>query len=144
MIVIEKDKTTVPVAAIKEGTVIDHISPGKALLLLNLLNCMTPERQITVGMNLVSRSKGLKDIIKIEHYELNEKECQKLAIIAPDASINLIHDYKVFKKFKVEIPQELSGIFSCPNRSCITNAERIPTLFTITRFRQKLQLHCRY
>lgn len=141
---VQEGKMTFAVAAIKEGTVIDHIGAGKALLLLQLLNLATEERQVTLGINLPSMSRRIKDIIKVEEYELNGEELHKVAVLAPHASINIIRDYQVYKKFQVEIPEQVSGIFSCPNRSCITHMEPMSTVFTVKKFRQGIQLQCRY
>lgn len=112
------------VSKIKNGTVIDHIRAGFALEILNILG-ITGEEGITVSiaMNVPSNTLGKKDILKIEQRELKKSEWDKIAVIAPNATINLIENYKVVEKTKVELPEEVKGILNCPNPTCISRKE---------------------
>jgi aspartate carbamoyltransferase regulatory subunit len=110
------------VTPIKDGTVIDHITPGRALKVLRILKI--PESTssvVSVAMN-VSGKMGKKDIVKVENRELDPKELDKIALIAPKATINIIRDYEVAKKHKVILPDEVVGIAKCSNPTCISNA----------------------
>ena len=110
------------VTPIKDGTVIDHITPGRALKVLRILKI--PESTssvVSVAMN-VSGKMGKKDIVKVENRELDPKELDKIALIAPKATINIIRDYEVIKKHKVVLPNEVIGIAKCSNPTCISNA----------------------
>jgi aspartate carbamoyltransferase regulatory subunit len=110
------------VTPIKDGTVIDHITPGRALKVLRILKI--PESTssvVSVAMN-VSGKMGKKDIVKVENRELDPKELDKIALIAPKATINIIRDYEVAKKHKVVLPDEVIGIAKCSNPTCISNA----------------------
>jgi aspartate carbamoyltransferase regulatory subunit len=110
------------ITPIKDGTVIDHITPGRALKVLRVLNL--PESTssvVSILMNVMGK-KGKKDIVKIENRELDPKELNKIALIAPKATINIIRDYEVVKKHTVEIPDEVVGITRCSNPTCISNA----------------------
>jgi aspartate carbamoyltransferase regulatory subunit len=110
------------VTPIKDGTVIDHITPGRALKVLRILKI--PESTysvVSVAMN-VSGKMGKKDIVKVENRELDPKELDKIALIAPKATINIIRDYEVIKKHKVVLPDEVIGIAKCSNPTCISNA----------------------
>jgi aspartate carbamoyltransferase regulatory subunit len=110
------------VTPIKDGTVIDHITPGRALKVLRILKI--PESTssvVSVAMN-VSGKMGKKDIVKVENRELDPKELDKIALIAPKATINIIRDYEVIKKHKVVLPNEVVGIAKCSNPTCISNA----------------------
>jgi aspartate carbamoyltransferase regulatory subunit len=110
------------VTPIKDGTVIDHITPGRALKVLRILKI--PESTssvVSVAMN-VSGKMGKKDIVKVENRELDPKELDKIALIAPKATINIIRDYEVVKKHKVVLPDEVVGIAKCSNPTCISNA----------------------
>jgi len=60
--------------------------------------------------------------VKVENRELDPKELDKIALIAPRATINIIRDYEVVKKHTVEIPDEVVGITRCSNPTCISNA----------------------
>jgi aspartate carbamoyltransferase regulatory subunit len=110
------------VRRIKEGTVIDHIDAGKALLVLRALNITGKEgNTVTVAMNVPSMKLGKKDIIKIENRSLTSYETDEIALIAPHATINIISEYKIREKWRVELPDELIGIFDCPNSMCVSN-----------------------
>jgi aspartate carbamoyltransferase regulatory subunit len=110
------------VTPIKDGTVIDHITPGHALKVLHVLKI--PESTLAVVSILmnVNGKKGKKDIVKIENRELDPREVNKIALIAPKATINIIRDYEVIKKYTVELPQEVIGLTKCSNPTCISNA----------------------
>ena len=106
---------------IKNGTVIDHISAGNAVKVIYILQVpQSLESVVSVAMN-VKGIMGKKDILKIENRELARREVDKIALIAPKATINIIRDYKVIKKHRVKLPDELIGIAVCPNPTCISN-----------------------
>ena len=110
------------VTPIKDGTVIDHITPGHALKVLHVLKIPeTTSSVVSILMN-VNGKKGKKDIVKIENRELDPKELDKIALIAPKATINIIRDYDVVKKHIVELPNEVVGLTKCSNPTCISNA----------------------
>src|SRR5918911_672377 len=111
------------VRRIKDGTVIDHIEYGKALLVLRTLDITGKEGNvITVALNVPSSKHNKKDIIKVENRFLEKSETNKLALIAPHATINIIKDYRVIEKRKIQLPESIVGIFRCPNLNCITNS----------------------
>lgn len=138
-----KEKT-LSVSAIKEGTVIDHIRAGQALKIMRILRLYTNDNKVTIGINLKSHSGGLKDIIKIENIFLTEDQAAQIAIFSPNATVNVIKDYKVAKKFKVQMPEAIDSVLLCPNSRCIANIERIPTLFTIEENDSQAILRCKY
>ncbi len=110
------------ITPIKEGTVIDHITAGNAVKVLHILKIPeTTTSVVSVVINVASRI-GKKDIVKIENRELDPKELNKIALIAPKATINIIRDFEVVKKSKVQLPREVFGILKCPNPTCISNA----------------------
>lgn len=119
------------VSKIAEGTVIDHIRAGRAPLVLKILGIEAgfPD-SVIVAMNVRSTRYGKKDIVKVEGQFLDEETINKIALISPQATINIIRNYKVVKKDQVELPERLVGIVKCPNRNCITNsAEGVETIF---------------
>lgn len=138
-----KEKT-LSVSAIKEGTVIDHIRAGQALKIIRVLRLNANENRVTVGLNLKSQSVGLKDIIKIENVFLTESQAAQIAIFSPTATVNVIQNYEVAKKFHVEMPETVAGCLACPNLRCITNAERVPTLFIVEENDSHAILRCKY
>lgn len=135
---------TLPVAAIENGTVIDHITAGKAIFLLRLLKLEMHRNQITVGLNLPSSRFKIKDLIKVDSWELTPKESSQIAIFSPSTTINIIQNYRVVNKFNVTIPSTISHIIICPNANCITNHEKTERLFFISHFKKEVQLQCKY
>jgi aspartate carbamoyltransferase regulatory subunit len=125
-------KKELKVPLIKNGTVIDHISEGNAVKVLHILEI--PEKTssvVSVVMNVKSKF-GKKDIVKVENRELVPQEVNKIALIAPKATINIIREYSVIKKFRVKLPDEIIGIVSCSNPTCVSNAnEPISSRFNI-------------
>ncbi|WP_458190569.1 aspartate carbamoyltransferase regulatory subunit [Haladaptatus sp. NG-WS-4] len=111
------------VSKIRNGTVIDHIRAGQALNVLAILGIDGSEGDaISVGMNVPSDRMGRKDIVKVEGRELNQNEVDVLSLIAPDATINIIREYEVAEKHRLERPDRVVGVLSCPNSNCISTA----------------------
>jgi len=109
------------VSKIQDGTVIDHIPGGQALNVLAILGVgRATDDTLSIGMNVPSDLMGKKDIVKIEGRELSQEEVDVLSLIAPDATINIVRDFEVVEKHRVERPEQVVGILSCPNHSCIT------------------------
>jgi aspartate carbamoyltransferase regulatory subunit len=121
------------VSKIQSGTVIDHVSAGEALHVLSLLGIDGTEgTTVSLGMNVPSDRMGKKDVVKVESRELSDDEAEVLSLIAPEATINIIRDYDVVDKRRVEPPAEVTGVLVCPNRDCITNAgEPVETTFAV-------------
>jgi aspartate carbamoyltransferase regulatory subunit len=139
------DTSQLLVRRIKDGTVIDHIEAGKALLVLRALSITGKEGNvITVALNVPSSKHGKKDIIKVENRFLETSETNKLALIAPRATINIIRDYKLIEKRRIQLPESIIGIFKCPNMKCITNSgELIKSIIDVID-KEKVILECRY
>jgi aspartate carbamoyltransferase regulatory subunit len=127
---------------IKNGTVIDHITSGEALNVLKIIGITgTTTESVSVATNVSSGKIGRKDIVKIENRELRKEEMDRIALIAPRVSINIIRDYKVYAKGGVERPKFLLGVVRCPNPGCITNAhEPVSSRFEVL----PNGLHCMY
>lgn len=121
------------VSKIRNGTVIDHVEAGQALNVLAILGIDgSAGHGVSVGMNVPSDRLGRKDIVKVEDRELSPSEVDVLSLIAPEASINIIREFDVVEKNRVTRPDSVSGVLSCPNRNCITNAnEPVETQFEI-------------
>ncbi|HDD31507.1 MAG TPA: aspartate carbamoyltransferase regulatory subunit [Thermococcus litoralis] len=130
------------VSAINKGTVIDHIPAGRGLKVLEILN-LSEDSTILVAINVRSRKLGRKDIIKVEGKILNEEEVNKIALIAPTATVNIIENWEVTEKRKVEIPDEIIGIIECANPNCITHYEKVKPKFKVVS-KKPLKLKCHY
>jgi aspartate carbamoyltransferase regulatory subunit len=125
---------------IPKGTTIDHLPVGTALRILQVISI--EDNPITVAIGVESRKLGRKDLVFIENKYLSKAELEKIALIAPNATINFIKDGKVDKKFNLSIPEKAIGMISCINPKCITNAESIETKFSILR--NPLRAKCYY
>ena len=118
------DDRELRVSKIRQGTVIDHIDGGQALNVLALLGIDGSEGEaVSVAMNVPSDRMGQKDVVKVESRELSQDELDVLALIAPDATINIIRDYEVVEKTRVERPDRVVGVLECPNRACISRTD---------------------
>ena len=121
------EETKIRVVKITEGTVIDHINAGHALDVLHILGLTGREGTlITLAMNISSSRIGKKDIVKIEDRYLKDEEVARIALVAPDATINIIRNSEVEKKTRVELPKIITNVIICPNKRCVTNKEREP------------------
>ena len=132
------------VSALENGTVLDHIPAENVYRALNLLNLKGIENQITIGINLNSKAQGRKGIIKVEDKFFEDEELNKLALIAPDATVNIIRDFKVVEKKKLELPEEVIGIAKCRNPKCVTNHQPIKTRFATSKKDNKISLLCHF
>ncbi len=127
---------------IEEGTVIDHITHGRALDVIKILG-VPMDRMMSIGMNFESAKLGRKDIVKIEKRELTAPESAKIALIAPTATVNIIRGGECVQKIKLSVPERIEGVVRCLNPQCITNHEEMTTRFNL-RKQQPLVLCCGY
>ena len=134
------------VSKIREGTVIDHIPAGRALSVLRLIGITGREGYVvTVAMNVRSGKLGRKDLVKVENLMMKPEQVDKLTLIAPTATVNIIKDYSVVEKRRVSIPDRIVGIVRCINPNCVTRKENEPvkSSFTVVD-KSPLRLRCDY
>lgn len=138
------------ISKIKNGTVIDRVSPGRALEVLKILGILPGTKaKVSFVMNISSLKMpgGKKDIVKIEGPELTENETDKITLISPNATINIIRDYKVAKKYQVELPDVIIDIIKCSRSTCITNNPKeagiVETKFNVID-REPITLECHH
>ncbi|HEX7575455.1 MAG TPA: aspartate carbamoyltransferase regulatory subunit [Candidatus Methanoperedens sp.] len=137
-------KKEMRVRPIRQGTVIDHIRGGQALNVLKILGIYgTTEAVVSVAMNVPSKVLGLKDIVKVEERELKEKEVDRIALIAPDATINIIRDFEVIEKYRVDLPARIDGVVKCTNPNCISNTKE-PVISKFMVNKKPVELRCVY
>ncbi len=125
------NKQELQVAALKNGTVIDHIPSQKLFTVVSLLGLEHMDNNITIGFNLESRLLGKKGIIKVADKFFSTDEINRIAVVAPNVRINIIRDYEVVEKIELELPDELVGIVKCSNPKCVTNNEPMRTRFSV-------------
>lgn len=136
-------KKELSVSAIKEGTVIDHIPAQSLFKVISILGLDECENLITFGTNLGSERYGKKAIIKVADKFFENEDVNRIALVAPDARLNIIRDYEVVEKKLVTVPDEIIGIVKCFNPKCITNNETITTKFSLLKA-NVLALKCHY
>ena len=125
-------KRELQVAALNNGTVIDHIPSDKLFTVVSLLDLQNVDTNITIGNNFESGKLGKKGIIKIADRFFTDEEVSRLSVVAPNISLNVIRNYEVVEKKDVVMPDELRGIVRCNNPKCITNNEPMQTWFHVT------------
>ncbi|MDN3512125.1 MAG: aspartate carbamoyltransferase regulatory subunit [Candidatus Jettenia sp.] len=131
------------VSAIKDGSVIDHIDNKSTLKVADILNIQNEEQVVLVGMNLKSKLLGKKGIIKIGGKIIDQNEVNKIALIAPNATVNIIKDYEVVKKFKVAVPEVIEGIVKCFNPNCVSNYNNVTSKLNVVN-KNPIRLECHY
>ena len=119
------------VAAIENGTVIDHIPSEKTYQVAQLLGLQDLSTPVTIGYNLLSKKLGKKGIIKVADKFFTDEEISRLSVVAPNIVLNIIRDYEVVEKKTVVTPAEIKGIVKCNNPKCITNNEPMTTYFHV-------------
>lgn len=139
-----KKERTLSVSAIKNGTVIDHIPCGSALKILKFLDFSKENVQVTIGLNLKSSKMHSKDIMKIQDRQITAQEAHQIAILAPNATVNIIHNYEVVKKIPVTLPETIESILVCPNKKCITRQEKVASFFFVQREGKLVLIQCKY
>ncbi len=140
-----KARKELVVSAIENGTVIDHIPANRVFQVIKILNLDHIENQVLFGTNLESRKYGTKGIIKVQGKYFETGEINKIALVAPSATLIEIKDYQVVLKKQVDIPGQAINIAKCVNPNCITNHEQIITKFDVIQDQDKgLKLKCNY
>jgi aspartate carbamoyltransferase regulatory subunit len=133
------------VKPIKNGTVIDHITGGQALNVLKILGISgTTDATMSVVMNVESSKLGKKDIVKVEDRELKEEEVNRIALIAPFATINIIRDFLVIEKHNLDLPDAIIGVVRCQNPSCISNTQEPIKSRMLVKTKNPVVLRCFY
>ena len=137
------DKKELQVAALENGTVIDHIPAEKVFTVVSLLGLQDMKTPITIGANLESKKLGSKGIIKVADRFFTDEELNLLSVVAPNVSLCIIRDYEVVEKKTVALPAQLTDIVCCANPKCITNHEPMPTRFHVVD-EEKGIIRCHY
>lgn len=136
-------KKELAVAALACGTVIDHIPSSQLFKAVKILGVENLDTHVTIGNNLSSHRFGKKGIIKVADVFFPEDVINRIALIAPNAKINIIRDFEVKEKRPVELPDEIIGLVKCSNPKCITNNEPMKTKFEVVD-RDDVTIRCHY
>ena len=132
------------VTALRNGTVIDHIPADKLFKVVSILQLKIYNHPLTIGNNFDSKRMGTKGIIKISDRFLAEDETSKIALIAPNAKINIIKEYQVVEKRDLVLGDEIHDVMHCENPVCITNHQPVPTSFWVIKDEDEIRLRCKY
>lgn len=127
------NKEQLMVAALENGSVIDHIPTEKLFTIVKLLELDKLSEPVFIGNNLESQIMTRKGLIKVANRFLNEQEISKLAVICPHIRLTVIKNYEVIEKREISLPETLTDIVKCPNPVCITNNEPMKTVFSVDR-----------
>lgn len=138
-----KEPKQMSVSAIQNGTVIDHVPANNLFKVIQILGLDRIDNQITFGTNLESKRMGRKAIIKISEVYFENEDINRIALVAPDAKLNIIKEYEVVEKKVVEVPDKIIGIAKCMNPKCITNFESVKTRFRVVS-KKNVTLKCYY
>ena len=138
-----KEPKQFSVSAIQDGTVIDHIPAKNLFKVIQILGLDKIDKQITFGTNLDSKKLNLKAIIKISDIFFEDEDINRIALVAPNAMLNIIRDYEVVEKRVVKVPDNIIGIAKCMNPKCITNFESVTTRFKVVA-KKNVALKCHY
>jgi aspartate carbamoyltransferase regulatory subunit len=138
-----KEPKQLSVSAIQNGTVIDHVPAQNLFKVIQILSLDHIDNQITFGTNLESKKLGRKAIIKISGMYFKDDDINRIALVAPEAKLNIIKDYEVVEKKVVEVPDNIVGIAKCMNPQCITNFEQVTTRFKVVS-KKNVALKCHY
>jgi aspartate carbamoyltransferase regulatory subunit len=136
---------TLLVSKIRDGTVIDHITGGHALDVVKILGITGRTNGIVlIAMHVASKQLGTKDVVKVEGRELEPEEVDKIALLAPHASINIIRDYRVAEKKRVKLPHVIQGTVKCGNPACISNSNEPVQARFYVKSQEPLMIRCHY
>lgn len=136
-------KKELQVAALENGTAIDHIPPSQLFKVASLLGLEKMDNTITIGNNFHSKKMACKGVIKIANKFFEEEEINRIAVIAPNVILNIIRDYEVVEKKTVTLPDELVDVVKCNNPKCITNNEPMNSRFEVIS-KETGTIRCRY
>ena len=101
----EKRKDLI-VAALENGTVIDHIPTSKLFKVVQMLELDKSNDSVTIGNNYSSKLLGRKGLIKVADRYFSDDEISRLAVVCPNIQLCIIRDYEVVEKKVVCLPDK--------------------------------------
>ena len=129
------------VAALENGSVIDHIPVDKLFTLVQMLQLDKFTEPVTIGNNLESHKCSKKGIIKVSGKFFTDDELSRLAVVCPDMKLAVIRDYEVVEKRDIILPETLTDVVKCANPVCITNNEPMHTIFNVDKEQGVVKCH---
>lgn len=116
------------VDSIEKGIVIDHITAGFGLSVIDGLAVDKRKNTIAYIMNASSRKYGRKDLVKIEN--VVDVDLSVLGLIDPNATVNVIENGTITEKINLKLPEKVVNVIKCKNPRCVTSMEAsVPHIF---------------
>jgi aspartate carbamoyltransferase regulatory subunit len=136
------------VRKIEQGTVIDHIPDWKAqtvakIIRLDKLARMQADVSVAILQNVKSKSLGRKDIVKIDSWQVDERDADILSLVFPGITVNYVDEWKA-SKYEPKVPDVIEGRIRCPEVRCVSNAEREPVVPKFNTLKRERLLQCYY
>ncbi|MCI5840069.1 MAG: aspartate carbamoyltransferase regulatory subunit [Peptoniphilaceae bacterium] len=127
----------IEITSLKNGIVIDHIKQGVGIKIFNMLHLDEINDEVALILNATSTRMGKKDIVKISNnIDFN---VDAIAVLDPNATINIIENEKVVNKLQLELPETIVGVLQCQNPVCVSTTERdVESKFILVDKKQKL------
>ncbi|MBF0364648.1 MAG: aspartate carbamoyltransferase [Oligoflexia bacterium] len=133
-----------------EGTLIDHLEVNQAPRIYNLLGLdkfgTSDHSEIVLCMNIRSQKFSRKDVVAIHKVKLSPEQMYKVALLAPEHTINIIKKNRVVQKQKAKLPSPLRAIITCANPICVSRKEHneyAPSVFYVEKH-DPLEVRCHY
>jgi aspartate carbamoyltransferase len=124
----EKPEYKVGIKPVEDGLVIDHISSGDPIPeIWGHLDAIRRLLKLDVrgGHGVFHNNQGTyKGIISLpDVMSFGGRDLKKLAAIAPGCTLNLVHEHRVVKKYRLSMPPRIYGFdeISCKNELCISH-----------------------
>jgi len=115
------------IAGMKNGLVIDHITAGRGLKVLEHLDIDVTKERVALIMNTESKKYGRKDIVKLEN--MSDVDFAVLGIVDHRATVNIIKEGVRMEKHNVKLPPKVTDVIKCKNPRCVTSIEDEPHIF---------------
>lgn len=114
--------------SIERGLVIDHITAGRGMEIIRLLNLEKLTCTVALIRNAKSVKSGSKDIIKIQdNLDIN---LDVLGFVDPTITVNIIDGGVIVGKKRMQPPSQVVNVVKCKNPRCITSTETgLPQVF---------------
>jgi aspartate carbamoyltransferase len=132
-----KPEYKVGIKPVEDGIVIDHISSGEGIeAIWGHLDAIRRMLKLDVrgGHGVFHNNKGTyKGIISLPDVSsFGERDLKKLAAIAPGCTLNLVHEHRVVKKYRLSMPPRIYGFdeISCKNENCISAPKNLEGVIT--------------
>ena len=129
------------------GVVLDHIPIGMGRRLEGVLGFEHERPPLVSAYNIpvVGGKKPGKDMTKIHStYNFSTQQLEAISLIAPDATISVVENGIVTRKFRPVIGNYIEGRVRCGNKACVTNVEKenVKPKHTIDAARVLTCLYC--